>query len=53
MKTVGGSQNHLKWIENVLTNPRACHFAVTSAKAVAAERGVDISRFINVVRLRR
>ena len=53
MKTVGGSQDHLKWIERALTNPKACSFAVTSAKAVAAERGVDISRFSNVVRLRR
>lgn len=52
MKTVGGSQNHLKWIENVLTSPKACHFAIARAKEVAAERGVDISRFSNVVRLR-
>lgn len=51
MKTVGGSQDHLKWIERALTNPKACSFTKSQALRVAEERGIDVSRFDNVRRL--
>lgn len=53
MKTVGGSSNHLKWIERVLTNPKACHWAIAKAKEKAVEYGIDISKFSNVRRFPR
>ena len=51
MKTVGGSQDHLKWIERVLTNPKACGFAKNAALQVVEERRIDVGRFNNVRRL--
>lgn len=51
MKTVSGSQEHLKWIERVLTNPRACGFAIDEALRVAKERRIDVRQFNNVRRL--
>lgn len=53
MKTVGGSTDHLKWIKNVLTNPKSCGWARTEAIRVANERNLDISKFQNVVRFPR
>lgn len=53
MKTIGGSRDHLRWIKNVLTNPKACEHAKKAALRVAEERGVDISQYQNVVRFPR
>lgn len=47
------SKSPYRWIEKILTNPKACGWAKDEAIRIANERNIDISKFQNVVRFPR